>query len=38
MCAQVGPDDRPICRCKATYIGNPLQGCRHECERDNECR
>ena len=23
--SQVGPDDRPICRCKATYIGNPLQ-------------
>merc|ERR1712027_154651 len=26
-----------ICRCPATYIGNPLQGCRHECERDSEC-
>ena len=34
---QVGPDDRPICRCKNTYIGNPLQGCRHECDTDNEC-
>merc|ERR1712080_29843 len=34
---EVGPDDRPICRCKNTYIGNPLQGCRHECDTDNEC-
>ena len=33
----MGPDDRPICRCKNTFIGNPLQGCRHECDTDNEC-
>merc|ERR1712106_1127364 len=34
---EVGQDDRPICRCKPTYIGNPLQGCRHECDSDGEC-
>merc|ERR1711976_658288 len=27
----------PICRCKKDYIGNPLQGCRRECETDRDC-
>jgi len=34
---QVGQDDRPICRCKETYVGNPLSGCKHECDTDGEC-
>jgi len=28
---------RAICSCEATYTGNPLTGCRHECEVDSEC-
>lgn len=34
---EVGPDDRPICKCRPTYIGNPLTGCRHECDSDSQC-
>ena len=35
--SKVGQDDRPICSCKPNFVGNPLQGCRYECERDNDC-
>jgi len=28
---------RPTCSCVKGYVGNPLSGCRHECESDGEC-
>lgn len=28
---------RPTCSCIKGYVGNPLSGCRHECESDGEC-
>ena len=28
---------RAICSCLPGYLGSPLTGCRHECERDSEC-
>ena len=34
---EVGPDDTPICKCKQDYVGNPLQGCRRECETSRDC-
>ena len=34
---EVGPDDTPICKCKQDYVGNPLQGCRRECESSRDC-
>lgn len=27
----------PTCSCLSGYVGNPLSGCRHECESDGEC-
>jgi len=30
-------NERPVCTCKVGYQGNPLSGCRHECESDYEC-
>lgn len=29
--------ERAICSCKAGYFGDPLSGCRHECESDYDC-
>ena len=28
---------RVVCSCLDGYFGNPLDGCRHECESDAEC-
>eukprot|EP00095_Tigriopus_kingsejongensis_P004181 maker-scaffold47_size466558-snap-gene-3.38 protein:Tk04181 transcript:maker-scaffold47_size466558-snap-gene-3.38-mRNA-1 annotation:"hypothetical protein TcasGA2_TC011986" len=33
----VGNDDRPTCKCKPNYIGNPLTGCDYECVSDRDC-
>lgn len=30
-------DGRAICSCLATYTGNPIKGCKHDCENDSEC-
>lgn len=27
----------PTCSCLPTYIGNPVSGCKHECDSDNDC-
>ncbi|CAB4057393.1 unnamed protein product [Lepeophtheirus salmonis] len=34
---EVSNDDQPICKCKTNFIGNPITGCRYECETDREC-
>ena len=34
---EVGENDTPICKCKPDYVGNPLQGCRRECESSRDC-
>jgi len=28
---------RAVCSCQDGYFGNPIDGCKHECESDNEC-
>jgi hypothetical protein len=28
---------RAVCSCQEGFIGNPIQGCHHECETDSEC-
>lgn len=27
----------PTCSCIKGYFGNPISGCRHECESDHDC-
>lgn len=29
--------DIPTCSCLPGYVGNPLSGCRHECDHDGDC-
>lgn len=30
-------NDQPVCSCLESFIGNPLIGCRHECDNDDDC-
>ncbi|KAA0193417.1 hypothetical protein HAZT_HAZT000222 [Hyalella azteca] len=29
--------ERAVCTCLPNYVGDPLTGCRPECERDSHC-
>ena len=30
-------NEQPVCTCLASFKGNPITGCNHECESDHDC-